>query len=346
MCRGFYRKDKMKNYVLFLISGIFAMNVSCLNDSYEDILDTSDSDIISASDSSQDETAAADEDSNSQVTDNSQTQNDTDNGTQTDDTQGNDDNQTDNETTDDDTSKTECGNGVVETGEVCDKNTIDCTELDDSFTGGTATCQEGCRGWNVDTCEGGSTVTPLAEIAATSFTVEYLYNGVTDFNNGANINNELWSGPLFSASITLTNGSYTIPHPQTNAHWLAGFYDSQAIQFVQQSFLLDDYDNLTPSVPYIVMGAGLSDAVNGAELSIGIKNENEVNFIVQDMMNDADCIILVGYGTLKVDNINLTAGAAGEFSFTTSKIGLYLPAQTPEGDMTSEIESSGFTICQ
>jgi hypothetical protein len=329
----------MKNSVLFLISGIFMFSVSCLNDPYDEMLDISDSDILAVSDSTDDMV----NDSNYQVDDNS-VKNDEDQTTTNPDTEIKDEETlVDNETSDEDSSIAECGNGVVETGEICDKNTIACKDLDASFTGGDATCQEGCRGWNVDSCEGGNTATPLAEMPAATFKVEYLYNGVADFNIGANQDNELWNAPLFSASIPLTTGSYTIPHYLADAHWLTGFFDSQSIQFVQQSYVFDT-GQLT--LPYIVMGAGISDAVAGAELSIGIKNENEVNFIVQDMMNDVDCIILVGYGTLTVNTINLTPGPAGEFSFTTSKIGLYLPAQTPEGDMTSEIESSGFTICK
>jgi len=332
----------MKNMV-FLISGIFVFTVSCINDPYDDLLDTSDSDILAVSDSL-DQTVSSDNDSNSQIDDNSGSQKDEDQITTKPDTEPKDEETVvDNETPDEDSSAAICGNSVVETGEICDKNTIACSDLDASFTGGDATCQEGCRGWNVDNCEGGGTATPLAEIPAVTFTVEYLYNGVADFNNGANQDNELWASPLFSASIALTTGTYYIPHNLADAHWRAGFYDSEAIQFVQQSYVLNT-GQLT--LPYIVMGTGTSDAVPGAELSIGIKNENEVNFIVQDMMNEVECIILVGYGTLTVNTINLTPGAAGEFSFTTGKIGLYLPSQTPEGDMTSEIVSSGFTICQ
>jgi len=330
----------MKNSV-FLIAGIFILSVSCLNEPYDDILSITDSDIEYADGS--DVSSVVDKDSTNQVDDITDNEKD-DNKEPVPDKENNDETTTvDNETPDVDSSKTECGNNIVETGEVCDGNKVPCSDLDSSFTNGDATCQDGCRGWNVDSCEGGNTVTPLAEIPAKTFTVEYLYNGVADFNNGANQDNELWASPLFSASIPLSTGSYTIPHYLADAHWHAGFYDSQAIQFVQQSFVLNT-GQLT--LPYIVMGAGISDAVAGAELSIGIKNENEVNFIVQDMMNNVDCIILVGYGTLTVNTINLTPGAAGEFSFTTGKIGLYLPAQTPEGDMTGEIESSGFTICK
>lgn len=330
----------MKNSALFLISGMCVFIASCVvEEQYDEMSIISDSDSVAVSDT--DEMV---NDSDSHIDDNS-VQNDEDQTTTEPDNPPQDDETVvDDEISDEDSSESAiCGNSVIEAGELCDKNTIACSELDASFTGGNATCKDDCRGWIVDSCESESTLKPLAEIPAKTFKVEYLYNGVADFNNGANQDNELWNSPLFSASIPLTTGSYTIPHYLADAHWLTGFYDSQAIQFVQQSFVLNT-GQLT--LPYIVMGTGISDAVAGATLSIGIKNENEVNFIVQDMMSEVDCIILVGYGTLTVNTINLTPGAAGEFSFTTGKIGLYLPAQTPEGDMTSEIESSGFTICK
>ena len=65
-----------------------------------------------------------------------------------------------------------------------------------------------------------------------------------------------------------------------------------------------------------------------------------------DVMNDADCVMLVGYGTLTVDSVKIAAGSAGNFKFTTSKIGLYLPGATPEGDMSAEIENAGLKICK
>ena len=48
-----------------------------------------------------------------------------------------------------------CGNGVVEEGEICDGQIIDCTELDDSYTSGTANCLNTCDGFNETKCVGG-----------------------------------------------------------------------------------------------------------------------------------------------------------------------------------------------
>jgi len=40
----------------------------------------------------------------------------------------------------------ECGNGVIEAGEVCDGDTVNCTELSNNYVGGTATCLNDCSG--------------------------------------------------------------------------------------------------------------------------------------------------------------------------------------------------------
>ena len=73
---------------------------------------------------------------------------------------------------------------------------------------------------------------------------------------------------------------------------------------------------------------------------------SEVNFIVVDIMYSQDCVILVGYGTLTVNSVNLVSGYDGDFTFTTSKIDLYLPKQTPEGNVIADIQNAGFAVCQ
>ncbi|HSW59625.1 MAG TPA: thrombospondin type 3 repeat-containing protein [bacterium] len=47
----------------------------------------------------------------------------------------------------------ECGNGMIEPGELCDSDTIQCTELDSSYIGGTASCNSTCNGYNESVCE-------------------------------------------------------------------------------------------------------------------------------------------------------------------------------------------------
>ncbi|HOW52749.1 MAG TPA: hypothetical protein PLV42_11990 [bacterium] len=47
-----------------------------------------------------------------------------------------------------------CGNGDVDSGEVCDENLIDCIDIDDKlYSGGKATCQDTCLGWDTITCD-------------------------------------------------------------------------------------------------------------------------------------------------------------------------------------------------
>jgi len=46
-----------------------------------------------------------------------------------------------------------CGNGIVEEGEVCDSNVVNCTTLNPSYISGTATCNSDCTGYNETECE-------------------------------------------------------------------------------------------------------------------------------------------------------------------------------------------------
>lgn len=46
-----------------------------------------------------------------------------------------------------------CGNGIIESGEVCDGDSIACTDLDAAYYGGTAYCNSLCSGYNEDSCE-------------------------------------------------------------------------------------------------------------------------------------------------------------------------------------------------
>jgi len=46
-----------------------------------------------------------------------------------------------------------CGNGVTENGEVCDGDTIQCSEWNADYIGGTATCNSTCDGYNEGNCE-------------------------------------------------------------------------------------------------------------------------------------------------------------------------------------------------
>ena len=53
-----------------------------------------------------------------------------------------------------------CGNKITETGEVCDGNANECTSIDAGYTGGYATCNSDCTGWNVSGCQGTPNGTP------------------------------------------------------------------------------------------------------------------------------------------------------------------------------------------
>ena len=49
---------------------------------------------------------------------------------------------------------TNCGNRTVDEGEICDGNVIECTTIDPGYTGGFATCNSDCTGWDISVCKG------------------------------------------------------------------------------------------------------------------------------------------------------------------------------------------------
>jgi hypothetical protein len=243
----------------------------------------------------------------------------------------------------------ECGNGTKETGELCEKGDyVQCSEVSSQYDSSNfATCNDYCNGWNTDKCtESQQGVQPLASFPAVDFELDYLYNGIDAYEAADNQLHELWNAALFNASITMNGGTYFIPNPQANTHWIAAYYDSSVLSFYQNSYECDDSMSCQYATPAVLFGAALSALKAGNELSIGISDENQVNMLIEDFMNDKDCVMLVGYGTLTVGSVNISAGEAGNFKFTTSEIGLYLPGVTPEGNMTNELENAGFTICK
>ena len=246
----------------------------------------------------------------------------------------------------------ECGNGTKETGELCEKGDyVNCSEVDDKYSPSNfAICNDYCNGWNTDNCESSqSGGQQLASFPAVTFELDYLYNGLNAYETADNQLHELWNAALFNASITMSGETYSIPNPQANTHWIAAYYDSSALSFYQNSYLCDDEMQCQYATPSVVFGAALSALKAGKELSIGISDDNQVNMLIEDVLttnSEKDCVMLVGYGTLTVDAVNISAGSAGHFKFTTSEIGLYLPGATPEGDMTGELENAGFTICK
>ena len=242
----------------------------------------------------------------------------------------------------------ECGNGIREGGETCDKETIGCSELDSRFTGGTAECRAECNGWLTDNCEAKSNVPAIGTVEAVIQTLGYLYNGQSALDEAANMDNELYQIALFEGSIPLNNGeTYYIPSQQANTHWIAAAYDDSSLQIFQNSFLCDSsYNNCQITEPFILFGIDIASARAGETLKIGIKDGNQANFLVQSFTaSGEDCVLLVGYGRVEINSITIAPAAAGSIKFTTSDIDLYLVVNTPEGDMTSEIEGAGFKVC-
>ena len=264
----------------------------------------------------------------------------------------NDNNDSGDSAPDDDQGETgeKCGNGTKDAGEVCEKGEyVKCSEVNSQYDASNfAICNDYCNGWNTDKCGNASALKPRGTFPALSFEVDYLYNGVDAFNEGANQDNEKYKTALFETTIPLENGSvYSIPHPQANTHWISAYYiDNEALVFNQSSYLCVENSGCQGTTPMIEFFAALPDLSAGKTLPMGISDNYKVNFLVED--NENDCVLLVGYGTLTVDSVNISAGSAGHFKFTTSEIGLYNVTMTPEGDVTAylEAETAGYKVCK
>ncbi len=61
---------------------------------------------------------------------------------------------TDTTPSDDDTApSSQCGNGIVESGEVCDGGSASCADVEGANYTGTAFCRSDCAGWDASSCQ-------------------------------------------------------------------------------------------------------------------------------------------------------------------------------------------------
>lgn len=70
------------------------------------------------------------------------------------DSDSNTDTDTDTDPDQTDTIPENCGDKIVDEGEVCDGGAKECAEVDPAFTGGYAVCEADCLGWNTTGCQG------------------------------------------------------------------------------------------------------------------------------------------------------------------------------------------------
>ncbi len=101
-----------------------------------------------------------------------------------------------------------CGNGIIETGEICDGAALSgdtCQDL--GYSGGTLACQSDCLAYDVSACTGGSTIT-ISDLIA--FKVKGVQN-VDVFWSGANSASvDIYrDGSLLGGMPTANDGEYT-----------------------------------------------------------------------------------------------------------------------------------------
>ena len=63
------------------------------------------------------------------------------------------DSETDIDTDPTDTGSSDCGNRILDEGEVCDSNATECSMIYSGYTGGYALCNADCTGWDVSDCQ-------------------------------------------------------------------------------------------------------------------------------------------------------------------------------------------------
>ncbi len=234
-----------------------------------------------------------------------------------------------------------CGNGTVDTGELCDGNQTFCSELTDGEKIGVADCNEYCNGWDTSTCTDGPQVATMEAIA---YSASYIYPDIAGVE--ANQTPATYGTAAFRATVTINSSTYYIPHNQADNHLIPAIVADNMVLVLQNSYAGNSF-----TLPYVMLGMAQSSVTTGASLEAGISSSYEANFLVFDNTvdpanSDYDCVILVGFGMLDISQANLTLGSTGRLSFTSDNMRLYLPSQTPDGDMQSEITASGFAICQ
>ncbi len=235
-----------------------------------------------------------------------------------------------------------CGNAVVEAGEVCDGNTASCRDLTDGEKVGTTYCNTTCSGWDLTTCTQGP---HLALMEPVVYSTTYIYPDIASVES--NPTPAFYGTAAFRAQVPAgSSGTYSIPHPQSDNHLIPTIVTQGTVIVMQ-----DSYAGTTFTLPYTLLAMTQSTVVNGATLKVGIASNYEANFLVMDNTVDPndpnyDCVILVGFGTLHITQANIVIGASGRLSFTSDNLRLYLPSNTPDGDMQSEITAAGFLICQ
>ena len=153
-----------------------------------------------------------------------------------------------------------CGNHELEEGEVCDGNAMECNIIDPGYTGGYATCNADCMGWDVSDCQGNQTdptdtEDPTEPTESTEPDVSYDAK-VCETNNEGEIEDVFVLGPYFVNIIDVAAGTDGAPrqfriYEPTGAegnipviHFLHGFtykltyYDDMLTQLASHGFIV------------------------------------------------------------------------------------------------------------
>ncbi|MBR4531270.1 hypothetical protein IKO70_02520 [bacterium] len=106
-----------------------------------------------------------------------------------------------------------CGNHELEEGEVCDGNAMECNIIDPGYTGGYATCNPDCSGWDMSGCQGNQTdpTNPDDPTDPTDDPTDPDDTEICDQNNEGEIEDVFIMGPYTVNTIDIKSGTDGAP---------------------------------------------------------------------------------------------------------------------------------------
>ncbi|HDT11858.1 MAG TPA: hypothetical protein ENN58_03880 [bacterium] len=231
----------------------------------------------------------------------------------------------------------ECGNDIVEEGELCDGNYKNCFDVDGKYSSGLAKCNETCDGWITDSCsEGGPELYGFVQTQYIDFSFIRGKN-TPEKNEQGVIHVHVFTGNYGSRYLAMETGLTT-----------AVFDNSPVLQ--EDVVSIRDITRVGTSIldPLVILD--LKMPVIAGEISVGLGKDDYAAFYIADLTGSLiRCIHGVGVGSIVVDTeYNGISSVAPEGEEHLLKIqgnfDIYHPSNVPMygGDVTGII---GYDAC-
>lgn len=204
-----------------------------------------------------------------------------------------------------------CGNHELEEGEVCDGNAMECNIIDPGYTGGYATCNPDCSGWDMSGCQG-NPANPTEPTDQTDPTDPSEPTEPTNPTNPGETENVFALGPYFVNIIDVNSGTDGAPrqfriYEPTGAegnipmiHFLHGFsykiayYDDFLTQLASHGFVV-----VSSQSNHGTLGIGGDTTIKEAEQIVTF-----LNWLKQNLQTKVSV-------TVDVDNIGISGHSRG-----------------------------------